>query len=132
MYVVKFFLFIDQSVFIKVNFVKPSYDASKQLTILINWHTKLPLAKGEGSNRVTGEGSNRVIGDILETSFPPPNGASDLEAVDDTDQVINYKICDWACKNQAYLHKLHMFRKWYFPQSQFMINMFCKIHLLSN
>ena len=24
------------------------------------------------------------------------------------------KICDWACKNRAYLHKLHIFRKWYF------------------
>ena len=23
-------------------------------------------------------------------------------------------ICDWACENWAYLHKLHMFRKWYF------------------
>ena len=23
-------------------------------------------------------------------------------------------ICDWACENRAYLHKLHMFRKWYF------------------
>ena len=22
-------------------------------------------------------------------------------------------ICDWACENQAYLHKLHMFRKKY-------------------
>ena len=23
-------------------------------------------------------------------------------------------ICDWAYENLAYLHKLHMFRKWYF------------------
>ena len=23
-------------------------------------------------------------------------------------------ICDWACKNWAYLHKLRMFRKWHF------------------
>ena len=23
-------------------------------------------------------------------------------------------ICDWACENRAYLHKLHVFRKWYF------------------
>ena len=84
MYVVKFFLFIDHSVFIKVNFVKPSYNPSKQLTILINWHTNLPLGKRDGGKR--------VIGDMPETSFPPPNGASDLEAVDVSEQVINYKI----------------------------------------
>ena len=23
-------------------------------------------------------------------------------------------ICDWACKNRAYLHKLRMFKKWHF------------------
>ena len=83
MYVVKFFLFIDHSVFIRVNFVKPSYDPNKQLTILINWHTKLPLRKSD---------LNRVAAYIPETSFPPPNGASDLEAVDVSEQVINYKI----------------------------------------
>ena len=22
-----------------------------------------------------------------------------------------FPICDWACENRAYLHKLHMFRK---------------------
>ena len=39
--------------------------------------------------------------------------------------------CDWACKNRAYLHKLHMFRKWYFSWSVLMIFMFCKFSLLS-
>ena len=39
--------------------------------------------------------------------------------------------CDWACENRAYLHKLHMFRKWYFSWSVLMIFMFCKLFLLS-
>ena len=26
-------------------------------------------------------------------------------------------ICDWACNNRAYLHKLHIFRKWHFSWS---------------
>ena len=29
-------------------------------------------------------------------------------------------------KNQVYLHKLHMFRQWYFSWSLFMVNTFCK------
>ena len=40
-------------------------------------------------------------------------------------------ICDWACENRAYLHKLHMFIKWHFSWSLFMINTFCKLYLLS-
>ena len=40
-------------------------------------------------------------------------------------------ICDWACENRAYLHILHMFKKWYFSWSLFMINTFCKLYLLS-
>ena len=37
--------------------------------------------------------------------------------------------CDWACKNWAYLHKLHicMLRKWYISRSLFMTNTFCKV-----
>ena len=40
--------------------------------------------------------------------------------------------CDWVCENWAYLHKLHMFRKWYFSWSQFMIHTFYILHLLFN
>ena len=40
-----------------------------------------------------------------------------------------YIICDWACKNQAYLHKLHMFRKGYISSSLCMINDFCDLHI---
>ena len=40
-------------------------------------------------------------------------------------------IYDWACKNWAYPHKLHMFRKWYFTWSVLMILMFCKVSILS-
>ena len=40
-------------------------------------------------------------------------------------------ICDWACENQAYLHKVHMFRKLYFSWTVLMIFMFCKFSLLS-
>ena len=42
----------------------------------------------------------------------------------------SYK-CDWACENRAYLHKLHMFRKWYFSGSVLKIFMFCNFYLLS-
>ena len=44
--------------------------------------------------------------------------------------ILLFSICDWACKNRAYLHKLHMFRKWYFSWSLFMMFM-CKFYLLS-
>ena len=40
-------------------------------------------------------------------------------------------ICDWACDNRAYLHKLHIFRKCYFSWTVLMIFMFCKLSLLS-
>ena len=43
------------------------------------------------------------------------------------------KICDWACKTQTHLHKLHvqMFRQWYFSWSLFIINTLCNLYLLS-
>ena len=37
----------------------------------------------------------------------------------------NKQICDWAYENQVYLHKLHMFIKWYFSWSLLLITMFC-------
>ena len=40
-------------------------------------------------------------------------------------------ICDWACESRAYLHKLHIFRKWSFSWSVLKIFMFCKLSLLS-
>ena len=40
-------------------------------------------------------------------------------------------ICDWACENRAYLHKLHTFRKWCSFWSVLMIFVFCKHLLLS-
>ena len=65
--------------------MKPSYDPKRHLTILINCHTKRPLEKRRSDDR--------VIGIVLrETLFPPHNDASDLEAVDYSDQVISYKI----------------------------------------
>ena len=38
--------------------------------------------------------------------------------------------CDWACENQAYLHKLatHV-TKWYFSKLLFMISTFCELYL---
>ena len=39
-------------------------------------------------------------------------------------------ICDWACENQAYLHKLHMFRKRYISWCLCMINNFCKLYII--
>ena len=42
-----------------------------------------------------------------------------------------FNICDWAYENRAYLHKLHMFRKWYFYWSVLKIFQFCKRFLLS-
>ena len=41
-------------------------------------------------------------------------------------------VCDWACKNQVYLHNFHMFRNWQFSWSSFLVNMICKLCLLSN
>ena len=43
---------------------------------------------------------------------------------------MNAKICDWACENRAYLHKLHMFRKEYIASSLCMINDFCNLHII--
>ena len=40
-------------------------------------------------------------------------------------------ICDWACENRAYLHKLHMFRKWYFSWFVLKIFMFCNFYLIA-
>ena len=42
----------------------------------------------------------------------------------------NICICDWACKNRVYLHKIHMFKNWYFSWSVLMIFTFCKPSLL--
>ena len=41
-------------------------------------------------------------------------------------------ICDWACENLAYLHKIHTFKQWHLILSLFMVKMFCKLYLLSN
>ena len=40
-------------------------------------------------------------------------------------------ICDWACKNRAYLHKLHVFIKWYFSWFVLKVLRFCNFSLLS-
>ena len=46
-------------------------------------------------------------------------------------KVITINFCDWACKNQAYLHKIHMFRKLHLSWSLFVVKTFCKFYLLS-
>ena len=48
-----------------------------------------------------------------------------------TKATVLYTKCDWACKNQAYPQKLHMFRKWYFSWSMLKIIMFCKLSLIA-
>ena len=45
--------------------------------------------------------------------------------------VFHVKIFSKACKNRAYLHKLHKLRKWYFSWSLFMINTLGKPYVLS-
>ena len=77
----KFFLFTDDWLFIKVLFVKPSFDPRKELTILINWNTKLPLGKSKDGIRLTGIS-------LHENQHLPSNSASNLEAVDFSDEVI--------------------------------------------
>ena len=42
------------------------------------------------------------------------------------------QIGDWACKNWAYPHKIHMFRNLHLSRSLFMITTFCKVQLLYN
>ena len=60
--------------------MKPSFDPNKELTILINWHTKLPLGKEKDSNI--------VVGEFKEIQPSPPKKARYLEDVDFSDLVI--------------------------------------------
>ena len=45
---------------------------------------------------------------------PVPDKSNELSILDDDDRSVSlifFTICDWACENRAYLHKIHMFGK---------------------
>ena len=58
--------------------------------------------------------------------------STNITILDSYNITITNIICDWACENRAYLHKIHMFRKSHISWSLFMVKTFCKIYLLSN
>ena len=68
-------------------------------------------------------GKEFILADTLSRAYIDENDNADRNLEEDL-------ICDWACKNRAYLHKLHMFRERSISWCICMINNFCKLYII--